>query len=101
MWAEVLGTEPETSHRPQADEATIADLFGLDEPELWQSLLARAVAISRERGAAIINAPALASHPRATHLEALGFSPREAQPLVTIGAAPDTRLFIMDGDRES
>jgi hypothetical protein len=83
------------------DEATIADLFGLDEPELWQSLLARAVALNRERGAAIINAPALASHPRAAQLEALGFSPREAQPLVTIGAAPSTRLFIMDGDRES
>ena len=82
-------------------EATVVDLFGLDEPELLQSLLSRAVTMARDRGAEILNVPVLASHPRAAQLEALGFSPREAQPLITIGARPAAQLFLMDGDRES
>ncbi|MFZ0637823.1 MAG: GNAT family N-acetyltransferase [Candidatus Acidiferrales bacterium] len=82
-------------------DVTIVDLFGVDERELWQSLLARAVTLSRERGMATLSAPVIASHPRAAQLEALGFFPRETHPIVTIGDAENGQLFLMDGDRES
>jgi|HubBroStandDraft_6_1064221.scaffolds.fasta_scaffold95078_2 GNAT superfamily N-acetyltransferase len=91
-------------------DAKIVDLFGFSDTAMWTSLVARVVALLRERGVVTLSMPALASSPWAGLLMGWGFRPRESAPLVVCGTSKGgTALgeeltdpwFLMDGDRES
>ncbi len=65
-----------------AEDATLVDLFGLEEPEVLRSLIVHVVALLRERRAATVSAPLLASHPWVKLFTSLGFRSRESCPVV-------------------
>jgi hypothetical protein len=90
----------------QADggDGRIVDLFADDPAEIRRGLVAGAVEILRARGCEIVSLPISAAHPWRKELNALGFRPREAQPVVTMqspAAAGKSPWLFLEGDRES
>jgi hypothetical protein len=91
----------------QADGADgrIIDLFADDPAEFRRGLVAGAVEILRARGCEIVSLPISAGHPWRKDLTALGFRPRESQPMVTMhnpaGANDKKPWLFLEGDRES
>ncbi len=91
------------------DDAKIVDLFGFSDTSMWTALMARVVALLRDRGVITLSMPAPAANPWSGLLEKWGFRPRENSPLVVCesqaGMEPGQGLpepwFLMDGDRES
>ncbi len=90
------------------EDATIVDLFGFGDTAMWTSLVARVVALLRERRVVTLNMPALGTSPWAGQLRNWGFHPREVAPVVVCASgvvvastANDANWFFMDGDRES
>jgi len=91
------------------EDASIADLFGLDDTSLWTALVAEAVAVLRSRGVIALSVAMLVSDPRAGLFRKLSFRARESCPVVVCGRSSDGRSFngprapwlLMDGDRES
>jgi hypothetical protein len=90
------------------EDARIVDLFGFSDTAMWTSLVARVVALLRDRGVVTLSIPALAPGPWTELLKGWGFHPREAAPIVvcapgTVAASAEnaSRWFLMDGDRES
>ncbi|MGH7393330.1 MAG: hypothetical protein ACREM3_28325 [Candidatus Rokuibacteriota bacterium] len=88
----------------------IVDLFGIEDGPAIRSLVAAAVACFREERAATVAVAILDGHPWIADLTRLGFSPREATPVVVCtgdgraltpeGARGGPWLFVQ-GDRES
>ena len=95
----------------QTDEdATLVDLFGIENPTVIRSLVEEMVVILRKRGVITLSAPILASHPWVALLQQMGFKTREACPLIVYGspyfyakynAAKGLSWFFMSGDRDS
>jgi hypothetical protein len=89
------------------EDAKIVDLFGFSDTRMWTALVARVVALLRDRGVVTLSIPALASSPWTGLLKGWGFHPREVTPIVVYGpgemASDEDRSswFLMDGDRES
>jgi hypothetical protein len=90
------------------EDAKIVDLFGFSDTRMWTALVARVVALLRDRGVVTLSIPALASSPWTGLLKGWGFHPREVTPIVVYGpgemSASDENTsswFLMDGDRES
>jgi len=91
------------------EDASIADMFGLDDTSLWTALVAEAAALLRARGVITLSMATLASDPRAGLLRELGFRARESCPVVVCGLGSDGRpsagrrppWLLMEGDRES
>lgn len=92
------------------ENASIVDLFGFEQTEMFRSLLAEVVLLLRERGVITVSMPILASHRRVGWLADLGFRPRESSPVVLLAAGkrgtapdcgPDDGWFLMEGDRDS
>jgi hypothetical protein len=90
------------------EDATIVDLFGFSDTRMWTALVARVVALLRDRGVVTLSIAALASSPWSGLLKGWGFHPREVTPIVVYGpgemSASDENTsswFLMDGDRES
>jgi GNAT superfamily N-acetyltransferase len=90
-----------------SEDAEIADLFGVNEPNVLTGLIAAAVARLREKNVVTVNAPLLASHPWVPLFQKLGFRERDACPVITHhamnGSSPSNgqHWFLMQGDRES
>jgi GNAT superfamily N-acetyltransferase len=91
------------------EDASIVDLFGLDDTAMWTALVAEIVVLLRGRGVITLSTSLLASDPRAGLLKKLGFRARESCPVVVYGhgdsgaASADaaSSWMLMDGDRES
>jgi hypothetical protein len=91
------------------DDATLADLFGINDPTIFTALVQYVVAVLRQRGVMTLSAPILESHPWVPLLRRLGFRPREASPVIIYaprwpppggsGAGNGTWL-LMRGDRD-
>jgi GNAT superfamily N-acetyltransferase len=91
------------------NDARIVDLFGLDDTDMWTSLVTRAAGLLRPRRISTLSFPVLAMKPWAGLLKQWGFHPRESSQVVVhvpekitetaeFAAAP---WFLVDGDRES
>jgi len=92
------------THR--GEDASVVDLFGLLESEILRGLVARLVALLRERGVITASAAVLATHAHVALLESLGFHRRESCPVALLpgterGAEGGAPWFLMDGDRDS
>lgn len=94
----------------EAEDASIVDLFGIEDCELLSSLLAHAVEFLRGLGVVTVSAHVLATHPWTRLFSRLGFEPRDSCPVVFYPSrsqvvadreASATDWFLMDGDRES
>jgi GNAT superfamily N-acetyltransferase len=90
------------------EDAKIVDLFGFSDTAMWTALVARVVALLRDRGVVTLSIPALAPSPWTGLLKGWGFHPREVAPIViyapgrvAASAEDGTGWFLMDGDRES
>ena len=91
------------------EDAKIVDLFGFSDTAIWTALVARVVALLRNRGVVTLSISALARNPWTGLLKRWGFRPRESSPLVVCAAGTEAApsqdsggpWFLMDGDRES
>jgi GNAT superfamily N-acetyltransferase len=90
------------------EDAKIVDLFGFSDTAMWTALVARVVALLRDRGVVTLSIPAVASGPWTGLLKGWGFRPREAAPVVVYDAGSASgsaegalNWFLTDGDRES
>ncbi len=90
------------------EDATLVDLFGVEDPAMLTSLLVDVVAILRQRGVITLSAPLFASHPWVGLFQRLGFRPRESSPVVYTLVHPTaghdstcSKWFFMAGDRDS
>lgn len=88
----------------------IVDLFGVNEPETFEKLVASVVAAFRARGVPLISTPLLASDSQKMIFKRCGFHPRESVPVVLhsppaiLSSHPvlgEQKWFLMQGDRES
>jgi hypothetical protein len=88
----------------------IVDLFGVNEPETLEKLVASVVRTFRARGVPLLSAPLMAADSQKAIFRLCGFHPRESVPVVL--HAPQSVLsshpglgaqkwFLMQGDRES
>jgi GNAT superfamily N-acetyltransferase len=91
-----------------SEDAKIVDLFGFSDTQMWTALVARVVALLRDRGVVTLSIPALAPSPWTGLLKGWGFLPREVAPIVVCAPGREaassenaTSWFLMDGDRES
>lgn len=93
-----------------AEDATLVDLFGIENPTVIRSLVETMVVILRKRGVITLSASILASHPWVTLLQQMGFKTRETCPIIVYGspyfhakynAAKGLSWFFMSGDRDS
>jgi hypothetical protein len=90
-------------------ECMIADLFGIDSPEVTRRLVKEVVSLGHARGVHTVSIPVLEFHPWITLFHDLGFRDRESKPMVLYTPNNDTlgktlenkRWFIMHGDRDS
>lgn len=90
------------------DDAMLVDVFGIDDPGVVSSLLDAVTVLLRTRGVMTISAPMLESHPWVSLVQRLGFSAREATPVVlyphprspTTNVPGDIGWFLMHGDRD-
>ncbi len=86
-------------------DARIVDWFAEDPAEIRRALVVESVNILRSRGCETLSLPISASHPWCSELKALGFRPRESQPIVTLanqaGAVEEGSWLFLEGDRES
>jgi hypothetical protein len=90
-------------------ECIIADLFGIDSPEVTRRLVKEVVSLGHARGVHTVSIPVLESHPWVTLFHDLGFRDRESKPMMLYTPNNDTlgktlenkRWFIMHGDRDS
>jgi hypothetical protein len=92
------------------EDATLVDLFAVDEPRVISRLVDGVVALLRKRGAVTLSAPVLESHPWVPLLQRLGFKAREARPMIVYAPpCPSSKRsvfegsnwFLMHGDRDS
>jgi hypothetical protein len=91
------------------EDATIMDLFGLDNDSLWAALVAEVVTILHSRGVVAVSASTLISDPRVGALRKLGFRARESCPVIIYGRAAGQQQcsdrgaswLLMDGDRDT
>jgi Acetyltransferase (GNAT) domain len=90
-------------------DASIADLFGINDSNLLCALLQRLGNLLRESGVCTLSVPLLDSHPWLRLFRESGFYRRESCAVVLHGPtqgstrhhANDEPWFLMDGDRES
>jgi hypothetical protein len=92
------------------ESATLAEIFGIDDPEVIRCLIDRVVVLLRQRGVSTVDAPMLESHPWLPIFQSMGFRIREAKPMVVYTArqSPSKQSvlgsmdwFLMHGDRDS
>lgn len=90
------------------EDAEIADIFGINEGEVVEELIAEACHRLRRQGIVTVSAPLLASNPWLPVLEELGFRQREWCPVIIRSAIENSeesterqRCLLMQGDRES
>jgi GNAT superfamily N-acetyltransferase len=90
-----------------AGDGTIADLFGVEDEEMFASLLGAASEILRARAVITVNAPLLDGHPRSSSVEKAGFRRRESCDVILLEgsnratSAVSGAWYLMDGDRDS
>ena len=92
------------------DDATLVDLFGIDNAEVMSALILQVIAHLRQRSAITVSALISQSHPWRALMQRLGFKERETTPVV-IYIPPcmeysnpqirEARWLLMHGDRES
>jgi hypothetical protein len=87
------------------DDATLADLFGVQDPTVISALVRRLVVLLRERGMMSVSAPMIESHPWIPLLRSQGFIVREAKPMIVYPTRTSgygaMSWFFMHGDRDS
>jgi hypothetical protein len=88
------------------EEATLADLFGIDEPIVMKGLMDGITRLLRARGVATLSASLIDCHPWIPLFLHLGFQARDASPVVIYGPSSSNALaglkwFVMHGDRDS
>jgi hypothetical protein len=92
------------------EDATLVDLFGIDEAAVIISLVERVMELLRERGVMTVSAPMFETHPWIPLLQRVGFRVREASPVVVYVPASSSsqgcmfdgaKWFFMHGDRDS
>ena len=97
-------------HHSNGEDCVIDDLVA-ENDAVRRALLAKTVALARERGVHTLSSPWLDSHPGTQLLEKCGFRPREASPVVLlafaggeqrqIGPAESRCWYLSHGDWES
>ena len=91
----------------QSDEdATLVDLFGVEEPAVINRLIGALIQFLRKRGAVTLSASLIDSHPWIPVFRNLGFKARETCPLVVyersrVNMVEGLQWFLMQGDRDS
>lgn len=92
------------------EDATLVDLFGVNDPATLNALVNALISLLRERGVMTVSVSMVESHPWAALLRQLGFKERESVPIVVYGppSSPVERRilsekgwFLMQGDRDS
>jgi hypothetical protein len=88
------------------ENATIVDLFGVEDQTMKSDLVFAALEILRKRKVFSVNAHGLRGHAQTELFPRLGFYPREPHPVViaATGGRPGIdgqNVFFMDGDRDS
>ncbi len=81
----------------------VADLFGMDNPGLVETLVLSLADSARGGGLETLSVPILAGHPWQKRLSVIGFYPRESSPLVLYSEQPGSNIpgWLTDGDRDS
>ncbi len=94
-------------YEQRGSNATIADLFAVEDPPAVLLLVGRVIELLRNRGVVTVSLPILESHRWVPWMRKLGFHPRESSP-VFVYAPEDSLLnpegkewFLMCGDRDS
>ena len=92
--------------RHHEDDATLVDLFGVDDPVVVKTLLRRLTVLLRGRRVRTVSVSILKSHPWISLLSDLGFRMRDACPVVVYQAEQanifdGVNWFLMQGDRDS
>lgn len=92
------------------EDATLVDLFGINDPMIISTLVNALIALLRERGVMTVSASVVESHPWAALLQQLSFKVRENVPIV-VYVSPSLpaecnilkghNWFLMQGDRDS
>lgn len=89
-------------------DAVVADLFGVYDENVLQSLLLSLSQLLRGRGVQTVSVPVWEAHPWIPRLSAAGFSARETSPVVVSSSFWDTNereehpaWMLMHGDRDS
>ena len=99
-----------TVFRHAGEDATLVDLFGVENPVIIGGLIERVVDILRKRGVITVNVVMFESHPWVALLQALGFMVRETTSVVvypTISSRSNHSVtqannwVLMQGDRDS
>ncbi len=86
----------------EGDMMRVVDLLVGDDPSAFEHLLYKVVTEARAEGVSTVSFPVPDSHAWIQRLQAFGFRPREATP-VMIQARPQFsgQWLLLDGDRES
>lgn len=95
--------------RQEGENATVVDVFGIDEPDIITFLIKNLTELLRQRKVVAISAPMFESHRWITLMQRLGFRIREEMPV--IGYARDSfwlkcdagkgvSWLLTDGDRD-
>jgi hypothetical protein len=86
--------------------AILADLFGIDDPEVIGSLVEEVAMMVRDKGVPTLSAPLFESHPWLPLLQRVGFWARESSPVMIYPLslkreADGSGWFLTHGDRDS
>ncbi len=86
------------------EDAEIFDAFAIAEEAFFRELALEVIDIARSRGATRVTASLSDQHPFVATLVNLGFSQRDSVPFLVYAKpgvlAPETRWFLMSGDRD-
>lgn len=88
------------------EDAAVADLFGVEEPAVINSLLDHLIALLRNRGVVTLSAAMIDSHPWTPLFYHAGFKARESCPVMVYGPSrtsifEESKWFVAYGDRDS